>query len=67
LDAKLRISAVEGPVEFPLDQHSFDWETTWAFVTTHGFLDIALLPDGTRVMTTFAVALHASELPTPSK
>jgi hypothetical protein len=48
LDAKLRISSVEGPVEFPLDQHSFDWGTTWTFVTTHGFLDIALLPDGTR-------------------
>jgi len=48
LDAKLRISGVEGPVEFPLDQHSFDWGTTWTFVTTHGFLDIALLPDGTR-------------------
>jgi hypothetical protein len=48
LDAKLRISGVEGPVEFPLDQHSFDLGTTWTFVTTHGFLDIALLPDGTR-------------------
>jgi hypothetical protein len=48
LNAKLRISGVEGPVEFPLDQHSFDWGTTWTFVTTHGFLDIALLPDGTR-------------------
>jgi hypothetical protein len=48
LDAKLRISGVEGPVEFPLDQHSFDWGTTWTFMTTHGFLDIALLPDGTR-------------------
>jgi len=48
LDAKLRVSGVDGPVEFPLDQHSFDWGTTWTFVTTHGFLDIALLPDGTR-------------------
>ena len=48
LDAKLRISGVEGPVEFPLDQHLFDWGTPWTFVTTHGFLDIALLPDGTR-------------------
>jgi hypothetical protein len=48
LDAKLRVSGVEGPFEFPLDQHSFDWGTTWTFVTTHGFLDIALLPDGTR-------------------
>jgi hypothetical protein len=48
LDAKLRISGVEGPVEFPLDQHSFDWGTTWTFLTAHGFLYIALLPDGTR-------------------
>jgi hypothetical protein len=48
LDAKLRIPNVEAPVEFPLDQHSFDWETTWTFVTIHGYLDIALLPDGTR-------------------
>lgn len=48
LDAKRRISGVEGPVEFPLDQHSFDSGTTWTFVTTHGFLDIALLPHGTR-------------------
>jgi hypothetical protein len=48
LDAKLRIPNVDGPVEFPLDQHSFDWGTTWTFVTAHGYLDIALLPDGTR-------------------
>jgi hypothetical protein len=34
-------------VESPLDQHSFDWGTTWTVVTTHGYLDIALLPDGT--------------------
>jgi len=48
LDAKLRIPNVDSPVEFPLDQHSFDWGTTWTFVTVHGYLDIALLPDGTR-------------------
>jgi hypothetical protein len=48
LDAKLRITDVEDPVEFPLDKHSFDWGTTWTFVTNHGYLDIALLPDGTR-------------------
>jgi hypothetical protein len=48
LKATLRIPNVEDPVEFPLDQHSFDWGTTWTFVTAHGFLDIALLPDGTR-------------------
>src|SRR5580700_2102142 len=48
LNAHLRLPNVDGPVEFPLDQHSFDWGTTWTFVTTHGYLDIALLPDGTR-------------------
>jgi len=48
LDAKLRIPNVEEPVEFPLDRHSFDWVTTWTFTTVHGYLDIALLPDGTR-------------------
>jgi hypothetical protein len=48
LDAKLRLPGVEDPVDFPLDEHSFDWGTTWTFVTNHGFLDIALLPDGTR-------------------
>jgi hypothetical protein len=48
LKATLRIPNVDGPVEFPLDQHSFDWGTTWTFVTEHGYLDIALLPDGTR-------------------
>lgn len=48
LDAKLRVPNVEGPVAFPLDKHSFDWGTTWTFTTAHGYLDIALLPDGTR-------------------
>lgn len=48
LHATLRIPGVDGPVEFPLDEHSFDWGTTWTFVTDHGYLDIALLPDGTQ-------------------
>jgi hypothetical protein len=48
LNATLRTPGVEGPVEFPLDEHSFAWGTTWTFVTDHGYLDIALLPDGTR-------------------
>jgi hypothetical protein len=48
LDAKLRIPGVAEPVEFQLDAHSFDCGTTWTFVTAHGYLDIALLPDGTR-------------------
>lgn len=33
LNATLRIPEVEGPVEFPLDEHSFDGGTTWTFVT----------------------------------
>jgi hypothetical protein len=48
LNAHLRLPNVEEPVDFPLDQHSFDWGTTWTFITTHGYLDIALLPDGTK-------------------
>jgi hypothetical protein len=48
LDAKLRIPDVEEPMAIPLDERSFDQGTNWAFVTKHGYLDIALLPDGTR-------------------
>lgn len=48
LNATLRVPGSQGPVEFPLDEHSFDWGTTWTFVTDHGFLEVALLPDGTR-------------------
>jgi hypothetical protein len=32
----------------PLDGRSFEQGTTWTFVTKSGYLDIALLPDGTR-------------------
>jgi hypothetical protein len=48
LNAQLRVPDGDEPVEFPLDEHSFDWGTTWTFVTDHGYLDIALLPDGTQ-------------------
>jgi len=48
LDAKLRIPGMEEPLAVPLDERSFEQGTTWAFVTKHGYLDIALLPDGTR-------------------
>jgi hypothetical protein len=48
VNARLRVSGVAEPVELLLDQHSFDWGTTWTFVTDHGYLDIALLPDGTQ-------------------
>lgn len=48
LDAKLRIPDRDESVAVPLDELSFEQGTTWTFVTKHGFLDIALLPDGTR-------------------
>ena len=48
LDAKLRIPDMEEPLAIPLDERSFEQGTTWTFVTRHGYLDIALLPDGTR-------------------
>jgi hypothetical protein len=48
LDAKLRIPDMEEPLEIPLDARTFEQGATWTFVTKHGYLDIALLPDGTR-------------------
>ena len=48
LDAKLRIPDLEQPLEVPLDERSFDQGTTWTYVTKHGYLDVALLPDGTK-------------------
>lgn len=48
LNAQLRVPGVDDPVEFPLNEHSFDWGTTWTFVTELGYLDVALLPDGTQ-------------------
>ena len=39
---------MEEPLEVPLDDRSFEQGTTWTYVTKHGYLDIALLPDGTR-------------------
>jgi len=48
LDAKLRIPDMEEPLIIPLDERTFGQGNTWTFVTKHGYLDIALLPDGTR-------------------
>jgi hypothetical protein len=48
LEAKLRVPDLDDPVEVPLDEHSFEQGTTWTYVTKHGNLDVALLPDGTR-------------------
>jgi hypothetical protein len=48
LEAKLRVPDLENPLEILLDDRTFDQGMTWTFVTKFGFLDIALLPDGTR-------------------
>lgn len=48
LDAKRRIPDLEEPLAIALDERSFAQGTTWTFITKHGYLDIALLPDGTR-------------------
>lgn len=48
LEAMLRVPDLDEPVEVPLDEHSFQQGTTWTYVTKHGNLDVALLPDGTR-------------------
>jgi hypothetical protein len=48
LDAKPSVPDLDSPVEVPLDEHSFDRGTTWTFVTRHGLLDVALMPDGTQ-------------------
>jgi hypothetical protein len=36
------------PLVGPLGERSFEQGTTWTYVTKHGNLDIALLPDGTQ-------------------
>lgn len=48
LEAKLRVPDLDQPLEVPLDERSFDQGTTWTYVTKHGYLDVALLPDGTK-------------------
>jgi hypothetical protein len=48
LDAKLRVPGLDQPLDVPLDERSFDQGTTWTYVTKHGYLDVALLPDGTK-------------------
>lgn len=48
LGAKLRVPNMDEPMEVPLDERSFEQGTTWTYVTKHGYLDVALLPDGTR-------------------
>jgi len=48
LEAKLRVVDMPEPLEITLDEKSFEQGTTWTFVTKHGHLDVALLPDGTK-------------------
>jgi len=48
LDAKLRVPGMAETLEVPLDERSFEQGTTWTYATKYGYLDIALLPDGTR-------------------
>jgi hypothetical protein len=48
LEAKLPVPDMDEPLDAPLDARSFDQATTWTYVTKHGNLDVALLPDGTR-------------------
>lgn len=49
-----------------VELHSFDSGTTWTFVTDHGYLDVALLPDRLRAMTISVAVQHASRSPRPS-
>jgi hypothetical protein len=48
LEAKLRVPDREEPLDVALDERSFEQGTTWTYVTKYGYLDVALLPDGTR-------------------
>jgi hypothetical protein len=48
LDAKLRVAGAPEPIDFPLDERSFDSFTAMMLVTRHGYLDVCLRPDGTR-------------------
>jgi len=48
LEATLRVPNLDDTLVIPLDERTFEQGTTWTFVTKHGYLDIALLPDGTR-------------------
>ena len=48
LHAKLRIPDMDEPLAAPLDERSFEQGTIWPYETKHGYLDVALRPDGTR-------------------
>ena len=48
LGAKLRVEGREEPLDWPLDERSFDQGTTWTFTTRCGFVDVCMRPDGTQ-------------------
>lgn len=48
LGAKLRVEGRDEPLDWPLDERSFDLGTTWPFATRCGFLDVCMRPDGTQ-------------------
>ena len=48
LEARLRVEGRSEPVDWPLDERSFDQGTTWTFSTAFGFVDVCLRPDGTQ-------------------
>jgi len=45
LDAKLRVPGQRYPVDFPLDERSFDRFTSMTFRTRYGDVDVVLRPD----------------------
>jgi len=47
LDARLRVEGRPEPIDWPLDDRSFDQGSTWTFTTRFGLLDVHLRPDGT--------------------
>ena len=48
LEAKLRVEGRAEPLDWPLDERSFDQGTTWTFTTPCGFVDVCMRPDGTQ-------------------
>jgi hypothetical protein len=66
LNAKLRVPELDYPMPIALDERTFDQGTTWTFVTNLGFLDVALLPDGTMVTTISNEAPPSNKSPIPS-
>jgi hypothetical protein len=62
LSARLRVEGRREPVDWPLDERSFDQGTTWTFVTRFGFLDVCLRPGGTQGFADLQRAASAERL-----